>query len=55
MRYAAKHRGRLGALLERLGIALEALTHVAVSRGGVAARAGHARALRLTLGRTVES
>jgi hypothetical protein len=55
MRYAAKHRGRVGALLERLGIALEALTHVAVSRGGVAARAGHARALRLTLGRTVES
>lgn len=55
MRYAVKHRGRAGALLERLGIALEALTHVAVSRGGVAARAGHARALRLTLGRTVES
>jgi GT2 family glycosyltransferase len=55
MRYAVKHRGRVGALLERLGIALEALTHVAVSRGGVAARAGHARALRLTLGRKVES
>ena len=55
VRYAVKHRGRLGALLERLGVALEALTHVAVSRGGVAARAGHARALRLALRRPAES
>jgi len=55
VRYAVKHRGRLGALLERLGVAREALTHVAVSRGGVAARAGHARALRLALRRPVES
>lgn len=46
LRYAVKHRGRVGALLERAGIALEALTHVAVSRGGVAGRRGHARALR---------
>jgi N-acetylglucosaminyl-diphospho-decaprenol L-rhamnosyltransferase len=46
LRYAVKHRGRVGALLERAGIALEALTHVAVSRGGVAGRRGHAGALR---------
>jgi GT2 family glycosyltransferase len=44
LRYAAKHRSRLGAFVERVGIALEAITHVAVSRGGFAARAGHARA-----------
>ncbi len=49
LRYAAKHRSRLGAALERAGIALEAATHVAVSRGGMAARRGHARALRLAL------
>jgi N-acetylglucosaminyl-diphospho-decaprenol L-rhamnosyltransferase len=49
MRYAAKHRSRLGALLERLGIALEAGTHILVSRGGAAARRGHARALRRAL------
>ena len=49
MRYAAKHRSRLGALLERLGIALEAGTHVVVSRGGAAARRGHAQALRKAL------
>ena len=55
LRYAAKHRGRLGALLERAGIALEAATHVAVSRGGVAARRGHARALRLALTKPSES
>jgi len=55
LRYAAKHRSRLGALLERAGIALEAATHVAVSRGGVAARRGHARALRLALTKPSES
>lgn len=44
-RYAAKHYGRLTALLERLGLALEAATHALVGRGGRAARAGHARAL----------
>ena len=55
IRYAAKHRGRLGSLLERLGIALEAASHVAVSRGGLAARRGHARALRLSLTRPLQS
>jgi GT2 family glycosyltransferase len=51
LRYADKHRSRLGALVERIGIALEAMTHVAVSRGGLAARAGHVRALRTAVTR----
>jgi N-acetylglucosaminyl-diphospho-decaprenol L-rhamnosyltransferase len=55
IRYAAKHRSRAGALLERIGVALEAVTHVAVARGGIAARAGHARALRLAVTRLVQS
>jgi N-acetylglucosaminyl-diphospho-decaprenol L-rhamnosyltransferase len=46
IRYAVKHRGRLAAALERVGIGLEALTHVIVSRGGMAVRKGHAGALR---------
>jgi N-acetylglucosaminyl-diphospho-decaprenol L-rhamnosyltransferase len=46
VRYASKHRGRLAALLERIGIALGALTHSVVSSGGRAARAGHLRSLR---------
>jgi GT2 family glycosyltransferase len=45
IRYARKHRGRVAAALERGGIALGALTHIVVSRGGRAARAGHARSL----------
>lgn len=55
IRYAAKHRSRAGALLERIGVALEAVTHVAVARGGIAARAGHARALRLAVTRPAQS
>lgn len=55
IRYAAKHRSRAGALFERIGVALEAVTHVAVARGGIAARAGHARALRLAVTRPVQS
>ena len=51
LRYATKHRGRATALLERIGIALEAATHVVVSRGGLAARAAHARALRVAISR----
>jgi GT2 family glycosyltransferase len=46
VRYASKHRGRLAALLERIGIALGALTHSVVSSGGREARAGHLRSLR---------
>jgi hypothetical protein len=49
LRYARKHRSRAGAMLERLGVALGALTHAVVSRGGRAARAGHLRALRRAL------
>jgi N-acetylglucosaminyl-diphospho-decaprenol L-rhamnosyltransferase len=49
LRYARKHRGRAGALLERLGVALGALTHALVSRGGRSVRAGHMRALRRAL------
>ena len=46
VRYASKHRGRLAALLERIGIALGALTHSVVSSGGRAARTGHLRSIR---------
>jgi GT2 family glycosyltransferase len=49
IRYAQKHRGAIGALVERVGVALGALTHVAVGRGGRAAKIGHARALRVAL------
>ena len=49
VRYARKHHGRVVAELERAGIALTALTHMAISRGGRAARAGHAAALRAAL------
>jgi N-acetylglucosaminyl-diphospho-decaprenol L-rhamnosyltransferase len=49
LRYASKHRSTPAALLERFGIALEALTHVVVSRGGRAARIGHGRAFLLAL------
>lgn len=47
LRYAAKHRSRPVAALERFGIALGALSHIVVSRGGRGVRAGHARALRV--------
>ena len=55
LRYAAKHRSAVGALLERIGVALEAATHIAVSRGGRRARAGHARAFRLAVTRPAQS
>jgi N-acetylglucosaminyl-diphospho-decaprenol L-rhamnosyltransferase len=55
LRYAAKHSSALVATLERLGIALEGLTHVVISRGGRAMRAGHARAFLLALTRPVQS
>ena len=45
VRYARKHHSRLVALLERVGVALEAATHAVVGRGGRSARAGHVRAL----------
>jgi hypothetical protein len=51
LRYAAKHRSRSTAMLERVGIALGEATHLLVGRGGRAARAGHARALGHALSR----
>ena len=49
VRYARKHSGWLVAVLERLGIALTALTHIVIASGGRPARAGHAAALRAAL------
>jgi GT2 family glycosyltransferase len=45
VRYATKHRGAGAAVVERLGIALGAFTHMIAARGGAAARRGHARSL----------
>lgn len=42
--YARKHRSAPVALLERGGVALGALTHVAVARGGLQRRRSHAAA-----------
>ena len=47
LRYASKHRRSSAALLERAGVALGALTHVLVSRGGAEMRKGHIGALRV--------
>jgi N-acetylglucosaminyl-diphospho-decaprenol L-rhamnosyltransferase len=49
IRYADKHESRARAALERIGVALDAITHLVVCRGGAAARRGHARALRVSL------
>jgi N-acetylglucosaminyl-diphospho-decaprenol L-rhamnosyltransferase len=49
LRYAVKHRSRAGAFSERVGIALEAMTHMVISRGGRAARKGHAQAFRVAV------
>ena len=49
LRYAKKHHGTVGALAERVGIAIGALTHMLVTRKGRAARLGHARALAVAL------
>lgn len=51
IRYARKHRSWLGAQLERLGIAIGALSHVLISRGGADVRSGHGRAFRRALTR----
>lgn len=44
-RYARKHQPRPVEVLERLGIALGALTHVVVSRGGLSTRRGYLSAV----------
>lgn len=49
--YARKHWGRVTASLEIAGVALNAVTHAAVARGGREKRAGHWRALLATFGR----
>lgn len=49
VRYARKHHARPAAELERAGIALGALAHVLVSRGGIARRVGHLRAVAAAL------
>jgi GT2 family glycosyltransferase len=51
LRYAKKHQPRPVALLERIGVGLTGLTHMVVSRGGTATRAGHAASLLVALGR----
>lgn len=48
-RYARKHQPRVGALLTRAGVALGAVTHALISRGGSAARLGQLRSLRVAL------
>jgi N-acetylglucosaminyl-diphospho-decaprenol L-rhamnosyltransferase len=49
IRYAQKHQPPLTALLERIGIALGALTHAIATRGGAQVRRGHVRALMRTV------
>lgn len=49
IRYDRKHRHRIAVALDRIGIALGALTHMVVSKGGRASRAGHARALKAAI------
>jgi N-acetylglucosaminyl-diphospho-decaprenol L-rhamnosyltransferase len=49
LRYVRKHASGAVPTLERLGLALEALIRIAVSGGGSAARAGHARSLRVLI------
>lgn len=51
IRYAEKHRSALGLALERVGLALNGVTHLAVARGGAAARSGHARSVRVAFSR----
>ncbi|MCP9485249.1 MAG: glycosyltransferase family 2 protein [Gaiellaceae bacterium MAG52_C11] len=51
LRYADKHGSRASATLARVGLALGSLTRVVLSRGGVATRRGHARALARALSR----
>jgi GT2 family glycosyltransferase len=47
--YARKHRSPAFALAERLGVAVGALTHALITRGGTPARRGQLRAFRRIL------
>jgi N-acetylglucosaminyl-diphospho-decaprenol L-rhamnosyltransferase len=49
VRYAGKHRRRLAALGERVGVALGSLTHAVIGRGDAAMRLGHIRAFVASL------
>jgi GT2 family glycosyltransferase len=49
VRYAYKYYSRPAAMLERAGVALGAITHAAVSRGGGRRRRGHLSALLAAL------
>lgn len=49
IRYARRHRGRLAAAAERLGVGLGAATHAVIGRGGRSARTGHLRALLVAI------
>ena len=55
IRYARKHRSRVPAFLERVGIGLGAVTHMFVGRGGRDSRAGHAHSLRQVASRAPEN
>ena len=55
IRYARKHRSRIAALLERIGIGLGAFTHMLIGRGGAETRAGHAESLRRVASRVPEN
>ena len=48
IRYARKHLGRLAAL-DRIGVALGALTHAGLARGSQSRRNGHAHALAVAM------
>lgn len=52
--YACKHEGRVVAQLERAGLILEAATHLVVSRGGLAERAGRLSSLLALVGIRLE-
>jgi GT2 family glycosyltransferase len=49
VRYAQKHWASSAAMLERSGLMLESVTHLVVTRGGLAARRGHGRAIGAAL------
>jgi GT2 family glycosyltransferase len=54
VRFARKHESRAVAAAHRLGVGLGELTRVAVSRGGIASRAGHWRAFLAVCSRQPE-
>jgi GT2 family glycosyltransferase len=55
IRYAQLHGSRGFALIERIGLALEAAVRLVASARGIEARRGHARALRVILGRSPDA